>query len=152
VSGLELGVWIVPVPTRDGEETAEAERLGFDAALYGDSQMSFGDPYVRMAFAAARTARIVLAPGIAAPATRDSSVTAACVGAVHLESGGRARLCIGAGDSALSSIGRRAPLRLAEFERNLHEVRGYLRGEEVDRGGTPGRVGFRAVCHRSRST
>lgn len=137
---LELGTWIVPAPTRDAEETVEAERLGFDIALFGDSQTVFEDPYVRMAFAAGRTSRIVLAPGVAAPLIRDASVTAACAATVHMESGGRALLCLGSGDSALAATGRRPPLALADFEREIRLVRAYLRGEEVERNGTRSRL------------
>ncbi|MHB1809864.1 MAG: LLM class flavin-dependent oxidoreductase [Solirubrobacteraceae bacterium] len=137
---LEIGTWIVPAPTRDAEETAEVERLGFDVALYGESQTVFEDPYVRMAFAAAKTSRIVVAPGVGVTATRDASVLAACVAAVHAESGGRARLCLGSGDSALAATGRPAPLPLAEFAREINLVRGYLHGEELDRNGTSSRL------------
>jgi 5,10-methylenetetrahydromethanopterin reductase len=49
---------------------------------------------------------------------------------VHAESGGRAILGIGRGDSALAHLGR-APASVAYFERYLQTVLAYLRGDEI---------------------
>src|SRR5262244_3249910 len=43
------------------------------------------------------------------------------------------------GDSSLGKIGRR-PVSVDEFERYVERLQGYLRGEEVDRDGTPSRL------------
>jgi 5,10-methylenetetrahydromethanopterin reductase len=137
---LQIGAWVAPAVGNDAAETVELEREGFDVALYGDSQTIFEDPYVRMANAAARTSRIRVAPGIGAPVTRDASIIASCAASVHAESGGRALLCLGSGDSAIAAVGGRPPLPVAEFEREVAMIRRYLRGEAVDRSGAATRL------------
>jgi 5,10-methylenetetrahydromethanopterin reductase len=62
--------------------------------------------------------------------TRHPAATAAAIAAVHAESGGRAVLGIGRGDSALAHLGY-APAAPALFERALARIQGYLRGDEV---------------------
>jgi 5,10-methylenetetrahydromethanopterin reductase len=49
---------------------------------------------------------------------------------VQAESGGRAQLGIGRGDSALAHLGR-APASVATFERYLADLQAYLRGDTV---------------------
>jgi len=58
---------------------------------------------------------------------------------LQLESGGRAVLGIGRGDSAVQRIGKRT-LRVVEFERYLTTLQAYLRGEVVDRDGFASRI------------
>jgi 5,10-methylenetetrahydromethanopterin reductase len=58
-------------------------------------------------------------------------VTASAIASIHVESGGRAVLGIGRGDSALAHIGR-APARVAHLRRYLEAVQSYLRGDEID--------------------
>ena len=74
-------------------------------------------------------------------------MTAAAIATVHGESGGRAVLGIGRGDSALAHLGR-APAPVAVFERYVAVVQAYLRGEPVtfdeasaDLAGAPSPVG-----------
>ena len=58
-------------------------------------------------------------------------MTAGAIATVHGESGGRAVLGIGRGDSALAHLGL-APAPVPHFENYLARVQGYLRGDEVD--------------------
>jgi 5,10-methylenetetrahydromethanopterin reductase len=67
---------------------------------------------------------------VSTPVTRHPSVIAAAIATVQQESGGRAVLGLGRGDSAASLIGERAYNGEA-FERYIVQVQGYLRGEEV---------------------
>jgi 5,10-methylenetetrahydromethanopterin reductase len=65
------------------------------------------------------------------PATRHPAVTASAAATLQAETGGRAVLGLGRGDSALTQIGRE-PVSVAELERALVAIQGYLRGEEVE--------------------
>jgi 5,10-methylenetetrahydromethanopterin reductase len=97
--------------------------------------------WVELALAAAATERIALGPGVTNPATRHPAVTASAAATLQAESGGRAVLGIGRGDSALTQLGR-APVHVAELERALGAVQGYLGGEEVVLDGTATRIGW----------
>jgi 5,10-methylenetetrahydromethanopterin reductase len=65
------------------------------------------------------------------PVTRHPAVAATAIATVQGESGGRAVLGIGRGDSALAHLGL-APAPVPVFERYLERLQGYLRGDEVD--------------------
>jgi 5,10-methylenetetrahydromethanopterin reductase len=71
-----------------------------------------------------------LATGVTNPFTRHPAATASAIASVQAESGGRAVLGIGRGDSALAHLGR-APASVDYFERYLATVVAYLRGEEL---------------------
>jgi 5,10-methylenetetrahydromethanopterin reductase len=107
-----------------------AEADGFDGWFVVDSQNLAGDCYVALALAAAATERIQLGTGVTNPFTRHPAVTASAIASVHVESGGRAVLGIGRGDSALAHLGL-APAPVAELERYLAVVQAYLRGDDV---------------------
>ena len=108
----------------------QAEAAGFDGVTIVDSQNLSGDCYVALGLAAHATERIRLGTGVTNPFTRHPAVTACAIATVHAESGGRAVLGIGRGDSALAHLGY-APAPIALFERYLEQLQGYLRGEEV---------------------
>jgi 5,10-methylenetetrahydromethanopterin reductase len=95
-----------------------------------DSQNLAGDAYVALAVAARATDRIGLGTGVTNPVTRHPAVTAAAIATVQGESGGRAVLGIGRGDSALAHLGH-APAPVSLFERYLRDLQSYLRGEPV---------------------
>lgn len=137
---MELGIWIKPVPGDDLRLSLDAEREGFDTTLHGDSQNLFPDPFIRMAMVAARTERIRVATGVTNPVMRDPAVTASSIAAIQAESGGRAILGIGSGDSALGYVGLAYPAPFAVFTTYVRRLRGYLRGEVVDRDGFPSRL------------
>jgi 5,10-methylenetetrahydromethanopterin reductase len=89
--------------------------------------------------AAAATKRLRLGPGVSNSVTRDPAVTACAALSLQVESGGRAVLGIGRGDSSVQRIGKRED-PLARFDRYLARVQGYLAGEAVDRDGFPSRL------------
>ncbi len=66
-------------------------------------------------------------------------MTASAALALQAESGGRAVLGIGRGDSSVQRIGKRED-RVASFARYLAAVQRYLRGEAVDRDGFASRL------------
>jgi 5,10-methylenetetrahydromethanopterin reductase len=125
-------LWMTTVASaRGAARTAqEIEAAGWDGMLVVDSQNLSGDPYVALALAATATTRLGLGTGVTNSVTRHAAATATAITSVNRVSGGRAVLGIGRGDSALAHLGR-APARLAQFERYLHQLQTYLRGEAV---------------------
>jgi 5,10-methylenetetrahydromethanopterin reductase len=140
VAPVELGIWLPAALGADADTAARAEREGFDVALFGDGQNLYPDPYVRMGLAAGATSAIRLATSVTNPVTRHPAVTAAGIATVQAESGGRAILGIGRGDSALTCIGIPAPAPLRLLERYVEEVRAYLSGRSVDCDGYPSSI------------
>lgn len=120
----------VPSPGRTAASARRAEDEGWDGLTLVDSQNLAPDPYVHLALAAAATTRLKLATGVTNPLTRHPAATATAIASVHAESGGRAVLGIGRGDSSLAHLGL-APASPAAFERYLVRLQGYLSGEEV---------------------
>lgn len=139
-------VWTIafPHPTESAAAAAAAEVEGFDGVMFPDTQGLSGDPYVALALAARATERIGLGTGVTNPYTRHPAVTASAIASVQAESGGRAVLGIGRGNSSLAFLGL-APAPLSVFERYLVRVQGYLAGEAVD----PDEVGTGPAAMRS---
>ena len=129
---MPLEVWTTGagVPGLAERHAAAAESAGYDGLALVDSQNLAGDCYVGLALAARATTRLRLATGVTNPLTRHPAATAAAIAAIQAESGGRAVLGIGRGDSALAHLGY-APAPVPVFERTLDRIQGYLRGEEV---------------------
>jgi 5,10-methylenetetrahydromethanopterin reductase len=125
-------VWTVGVglPGMAARQAERAEAAGYDGLVLVDSQNLAGDPYVALTVAAHATDRLKLGTGVTNPVTRHPAVTAAAIASVQGESGGRALLGIGRGDSALAHLGR-APAPVDVFERYLVQLQAYLRGDAV---------------------
>jgi len=130
-----------PVPGRTAELARQAEESGFDGLLLADSQNLVGDPFVELGVVTGVTHRMGLGTGIVNLVTRHPAVVAAAIASVQVESGGRAVLGVGRGDSSLAQIGVAAP-PAARLRDLVTEVRGYLRGEEVEAGGTASRISW----------
>jgi 5,10-methylenetetrahydromethanopterin reductase len=130
---MALEIWTLGVglPKIGVRQAVAAERAGFDGFTVVDSQNLSGDPYVALALAAHATERIKLGTGVTNPMTRHAAVTASAIATVQAESGGRAVLGIGRGDSALAHLGL-APAPVRVFERYLAQLQTYLRGEAVE--------------------
>jgi 5,10-methylenetetrahydromethanopterin reductase len=128
-------------PHRVAELARQVESWGFAGMQVGDSQSLNADVWMELALAAAATERIALGPGVTNPVTRHLAVTASCAATLQAESGGRAVLGIGRGDTALTQIGRR-PVSPPELERALVALQGYLRGEDVALDGARSRIGW----------
>ena len=125
-------VWTLGVglPGFAARQAVRVEAAGWDGLAVVDSQNLSGDVYIALALAAHATERLHLATGVTNPYTRHPAVTASAIATVHAESGGRAVLGIGRGDSALAHLGL-APAPVEVFERYLERLQGYLRGDEV---------------------
>ena len=130
MSGLELWTSGVGLPRSTVRQARQAEDEGWDGLGLVDSQNLAGDPFVSLAVAAQSTERLQLATAVTNPVTRHPAVMATAIATVQGESGGRAVLGIGRGDSSLAHLGL-APAPVAVFERFLVRLQGYLRGEEL---------------------
>lgn len=117
-------------PGRSGESARAAEEHGWDGIWVPDSQNLTGDPYVELTMAAQATERLLVKTGVTNPLTRHPAVTAGSIATVQVESGGRAMLGIGRGDSSLAYIGL-APVPVPRFIEYCKKVQAYLRLEEV---------------------
>lgn len=120
----------VGMPIANARQARRAEEAGYDGITYVDSQNLAGDCYIALALAAHATTTLKLGTGVTNSGTRHPAVTASAIATVQAESGGRAYLGIGRGDSALAHLGRK-PDGVARFEDYLRRLQGYLRGEEV---------------------
>jgi len=125
--------WLVsfPAPGTTAATAQAAEEAGWDGLLFPDTQNLSGDVYSGLALAAAATENIGLGPGVTNPITRHPAVTASAIATIQVESGGRAVLGIGRGDSSMAYIGRK-PAPVGVLEGYMHDVQRYLRGEPVD--------------------
>jgi 5,10-methylenetetrahydromethanopterin reductase len=121
------------------ERARQVEAWGFDGLLVADSQNLNADVWIELALAGAATDRLALGPGVTNPQTRHPAVTASAALTLQVETGGRAVLGVGRGDSALTQIGRR-PVSAAELEHALAVLQAYLRGEEVPLGDGASRI------------
>ena len=127
-----MEVWTtgLSLPRVAARMATRAEDAGFDGMVVVDSQNLAGDCYIALAMAARETERLQLATGVTNPFTRHPAITASAIASIHVESGGRAVLGIGRGDSALAHLGR-APARVAYLTGYLEAVQAYLRGDEI---------------------
>jgi 5,10-methylenetetrahydromethanopterin reductase len=117
------------------------EAWGFDGLLVADSQNLNADVWLEVGLAGAATGRIAVGPGVTNLVTRHPAVTASAAATLQAETGGRAVLGLGRGDSALRQIGRE-PVSAHELERGLAAVQGLLRGEPVELDGTTTRIAW----------
>lgn len=127
---VELWTAGAGIPRSTVRQARQAEDEGWDGLGIVDSQNLAADPYVEMVLAAAATSHLQLGTAVTNPLTRHPAVTATAIATVQAESGGRAVLGIGRGDSALAHLGL-APAPVAVFARYLERLQGYLRREEV---------------------
>src|SRR3954449_10599588 len=98
----EVGVFVIP-DARDPERTVEqalaAEEVGLDLVAIQDHpyQRRFLDTFSLLAYLAARTRRIRLAPDVANLPLRPPAMIAKAAASIDLLSGGRFELALGAG-------------------------------------------------------
>ena len=136
---MEIGVILFPPLGKTAETARMIEALGFASMLFPDSQNLAPEVWGQLMLAAAATSKLQLGPGVTNSVTRDPAVTASAALSLQAESGGRAVLGIGRGDSSVQRIGKHED-PVASFERYLQAVQGYLSGEVVDRDGFESRL------------
>ena len=136
-----LEIWLasvhVPNSTVACGQAAEAE--GLDGISFGDTQNIAADPFAGLCLAATRTNQLGLMVGVTNPLTRVPAVTAAAIATVQAESGGRAVLGLGRGDSSLGHLGR-GPASVEVTARFADQVQAYLRGDAVEIDGHPSQI------------
>jgi 5,10-methylenetetrahydromethanopterin reductase len=138
-----MQVWLhsFPRPGTTAGVARAAEAAGYDGLLLADSQNLTADVWVEASLAVAATERLRVGPGVTNPRTRHPAVTATAAATLAAESGGRAAIGFGRGDSALTQIGS-APTPAPEFERGLAALQAYLAGEEPAVEGYSGRIAW----------
>ena len=108
-----------------------AEESGFSHMSFLDSHNRSRDVYVMMAIAALNTRRIHIGQMVTLPFTRHPSVTANATATVNELSGGRVFLGMGAGGSAMFSMGMK-PRPLKDVRETVEFIRKYIKGEEAE--------------------
>lgn len=126
-AGTEFWLHAFPTPGRTAADAVAAEEAGFAGMLVADSTMLVADPYLELLLAARETRRLRLGPGVTNPVTRHPAVTAAAIATLQIESGGRAELVLGRGDSAVLQLGLR-PAKTAVLEAALTTLDTCLHG------------------------
>jgi 5,10-methylenetetrahydromethanopterin reductase len=116
--------------TEATERAASAEKLGFEAIFFADSQMGNLDPFQVMALCAVRTKSIRLGTAVTNMVYRDPTVLASSAATLNEISQGRAILGMGTGDGPVYSLGRTAT-PLAEFEQGLRTIRDLVQGRAI---------------------
>ncbi|HEY2597522.1 MAG TPA: LLM class flavin-dependent oxidoreductase [Candidatus Dormibacteraeota bacterium] len=129
--GLSLSIGISPRESlaKWRELVVELERRDVDSLWLIDSQIAMKDVYVGLTVAALATTRMRLAAGVTNCITRHPTVTASATAALADLAPGRVSLGLGAGDSALHSIGH-PPSTVAEMAEALGYFRSVLSGRE----------------------
>lgn len=112
------------------------ENLGFDTLWAIDSQQLYTELYVTLTASAHATEEIELAPGITNPVSRHPTVTASAIASLNQVADGRASLGIGAGDSAVYSVGK-TPATVGELHEAATTIQALFNGQTVEFGGEP---------------
>jgi 5,10-methylenetetrahydromethanopterin reductase len=110
--------------------TQLAEDLDYSNVWFGDSPNIWREGYATMAACAVGTQRVIIGTGVTNPVTRHLSVIASTWATLAEWLPGRVALGIGAGDSALETMGRK-PSTLANLEGWVAGFRRLLAGEEA---------------------
>lgn len=127
---MEFYLVTSPKPGLVVDQARQTEDSGWDGLSFSDSQNLTGCPYVAIALAAQATTTLKFTTSVTNSWTRHPAVTATSIASVRHESGGRASLGIGRGDSALARIGM-APVSPSQFRTYLEMLQAYLRGDSV---------------------
>lgn len=127
---MQYGICVASRPA-DIDYVVEAERLGYTHLWAADSQMIWSDVYAFMALAASCTSTMMIGTGVAVAPTRPAPVTAAAHATINEIAPGRVFCAIGTGNTAMRIMGH-PPMRIAEFDRYLSDLRAFLDGDEVD--------------------
>jgi 5,10-methylenetetrahydromethanopterin reductase len=139
MAGPKLYLRSYPDPDGMPTHAAAVEEDGWDGLLLTDTQNLSMDVFGSLYLAASSTSRIELGTAVTNLVTRHPAVVASAFATLHHVCGGRARLGVGRGDTALELIGIKPP-SAREFEAKLEELQVYLRGKSVDLGGLGSRI------------
>lgn len=115
------------------ETIKREEELGFDYAWFPDSHLLMAEPFILATLALQATTRLRAGPLLTNPVTRHPAQIAAAAATLGMVAPGRAAVGIGAGDTAVHTLGRKAA-RVGEVGAALALVRALLAGEAPDLG------------------
>ncbi len=134
--GLRISLHLIPDDLDRLVQRAKlAEAAGFDQLWIAESHLSCRDHNIAQALAILNTARISIGPGITNPVLHDDSVNATTIATLDELSGGRSLMGIGSGDTPVYALGKKMA-SLKRMRESVHVIRGLLRGEEVEVGGS----------------
>ena len=136
---MDVGLLVPPVPRRAATSRAWSRTSASRACVFPTARTSRPRCGASSCSRRRRRRGIRLGPASRNSVTRDPAVTASAALSLQVESGGRAVLGIGRGDSSVQRIGKTQD-PVARFERYLAQVQAYLRGEAVDRDGFASRL------------
>ena len=109
-----------------------AEELGCAVIGVGDSPAAWNDMFVSLTIAALETERATLTPMVTSPGLRHPSVAASAMSSIYDLSGGRTVFTIGAGGSALGTIGRRKSAPRDEMRAYVTAMKELLGGGQPE--------------------
>jgi 5,10-methylenetetrahydromethanopterin reductase len=139
MSRLEFYLRSYPQPDDIRAQAAAAEQDGWDGLLLTDTQNLSMDVVGSLYLAASATSRLRVGTAVTNLVSRHPAVVAATFATLHHVFGGRVRVGVGRGDTALALIGVRPP-SAAEFEVQVGDLQAYLRGEVVEVDGFGSRI------------
>ncbi|MFN8026658.1 MAG: LLM class flavin-dependent oxidoreductase [Acidimicrobiia bacterium] len=116
-----------------------AESLGYDRVWVYDSPALYGDVWVAIERVASATERIGVATGVAVGFLRHVMVTASAIATIEELHPGRLSVAIGTGYTGARAMGQ-TPMRWADLDTYLRQLRGLLRGEAVEIAGARARM------------
>jgi 5,10-methylenetetrahydromethanopterin reductase len=136
-----IGIRIPPcAPAPELAAAAQrAERAGFGAAWFPDSQLLWRDVWVTLAAAAGATTGIQLGAAVTNFETRHPSVTASAIRTLQEIAPGRLAVGVGAGSSSIKHIGT-PPTRRSQLRTGFDALRALLAGDAYDFGSGAGRL------------
>ena len=108
-----------------------AEDAGFTHINFPDQPPLNRDVFLNMAMAAQSTTKILMGPGIVTPYTYHPAVIANATATVDELSGGRAFVGIGAGGSAVMSMGLK-PRPMSELREAARFIKNFMSGKEAE--------------------
>ena len=130
---ISLGVYPNQPPADIILSARQAEKLGFDTLWMLDSHLLFREVYTLLGAIGVSTERLRLGTAVTNPLTRHLTVTASAFATLGELTGGRAKMGISLGDSALRAMNLE-PAKMATLADTVEKCRALLRGDEVSFG------------------
>jgi 5,10-methylenetetrahydromethanopterin reductase len=131
------------------EQAKLAESLGYERVWVYDSPALYTDVWIALARIAEATERIGLGPAVLIPSLRHVLVTASAIATVEELAPGRLAVAIGTGFTGRRMLGKKA-LPWRDVARYIEQLRGLLRGEEVEVDGAITKMAHPATCAPAR--
>jgi 5,10-methylenetetrahydromethanopterin reductase len=108
-----------------------AESCGYERVWLWESPAVYGELWMTLARVAERTRTAKIGPGLTVTSLRHVMVTASAIATLEQLAPGRTAVAVGTGFSSRILLGQK-PMRWADVERDVRQLRALLRGEEVD--------------------